>query len=238
MKKSQVILGVPGNWKNRTELLQAVSSKNAGYLMAGFVLLNTKKDIDFQVEVSEHDPSLKEAFYDSEIVDKNLINKIEQHTFIVNLIADVNGLEGIKEAIDACSALLNAGGLAVKVETAGLIYSKEEWFQLFRNQEPFPIYSHFVILTEEEELYFSCGMKAFGLPDVAIPSSIPAEEAAELLNNFNLYNIIEEPNFKDGEIFDFELTSQSFVVKQIEDVRYTEDDVFFNPFGLLNLIPV
>ncbi|WP_082153675.1 DUF4261 domain-containing protein [Bacillus sp. LL01] len=44
-------------------------------------------------------------------------------------------------------------------------------------------------------------MKAFGLPDTVIPSSLPSEEAADLLYNVNLYSIVENPTFRSGETF-------------------------------------
>ncbi|WP_353652066.1 hypothetical protein [Bacillus sp. AFS001701] len=38
MTESQIIIGIPGNWKNRTELIQAVATKSEGYLMAGNIM--------------------------------------------------------------------------------------------------------------------------------------------------------------------------------------------------------
>lgn len=56
MSEVQVIIGVPGKWKNRSELIQAVASNGDGYLMAGYIIHNAKKDVGFQVEVYEHAP--------------------------------------------------------------------------------------------------------------------------------------------------------------------------------------
>lgn len=240
MAEAQIIIGVPGKWKNRTELIQAVASKSEGYLMAGYIIHNAKKDIGFQVEVYEHDANLKEAFsYASrDTFDDSLLEEIEQHTFTVYVIANVNGFEGLKEVVDVGAALLKAGGLAVKIETSGIAHTKDGWYQLAENQDYFPIYSHFVTLIGDEESYYSCGMKVFGLPDVAIPSSIEIEEAADFLNNFNLYNLVEKPTFNNGETFGFGEDSPIYRIQYNNDFRYEEDDVFFNPFGLIDLIPV
>ena len=106
---------------------------------------------------------------------------------------------------------------------------------LLENKDYLSIYSHFVTLIGDEESYFSCGMKAFGLPDVMTSSSISPEEAADLLNNFNLYNIIEQPSFKEGETFSLEQNSPLYKIAFINECRYEKEDVFFNPFGFIHL---
>lgn len=240
MTEAQVIIGVPGKWKNRTELIQAVAIKSEGYLMAGHFIHNAKKNIGFQAEVYKQDPNLKEAFsYASRnTFDDNLLNEIEQHTFTVYVTANVNGFEDLKEVVNVGAALLKSGGLAVKIETSGIAHTKDRWYQLVKNQDYFPIYSHFAILIGDEESYSSFGMKAFGLPDVIVPSSILPEEATDLLNNFNLYNLVDKPTIKSGETFSLDEHSPIYRIQSIKDFRYEEDDIFFNPFGLLDLKPV
>lgn len=78
-------------------------------------------------------------------------------------------------------------------------------------------------------------MKAFGLPDVAIPSIISANEAAVLLNDFNLYHLVDRPTIKDGETISMEEDSPRYKIQFNDDFRYEEDDMFFNPFGIYNL---
>lgn len=240
MEETQVIIGIPGKWKDRTGLIQAVASKGEGYLMAGSILYNSKEDIGFQVEVYEHEPDLKRAFsYASrDTFEDRLLDEIEKHTFTVYVIADVNSFDGIKEIVEAGATLLKAGGLALKIETSGIAHTKEDWYQLVENLDCFPIYSHFITLIGDEERYYSCGMKVFGLPDVVVPSSISAEEATELLNNFNLYNIVEKPSLKNGKTFSLGENSPIYKLQSFSDFRYEEDDVFFNQFGLIELIPV
>ncbi|GGB69878.1 DUF4261 domain-containing protein [Fictibacillus barbaricus] len=237
MVEAEVVIGIPGQWKNRTELIQSVAAKSEGYLLAGSIIHNGNKNIGFQVEVYEQDPNLKEAFFyaGGDSFENSLLEEIDKHTFTVYVFANKNSIEGIKEIIDVAAALLKAGGLAVKIETTGVAHTKEDWFQLFDNQDFFPIYSHFVTLIGDNDVFYSCGMKAFGLPDVVVPSIISADEAADLLNNFNLYNIVDRPTFKDGATFSLEEESPRYKIHFIDDFRYEEDDIFFNSFGLYNL---
>jgi len=240
MPDSKIIIGIPGKWKNRTELIQSVASKSEGYLMAGHIIHHAGENIGFQVEVYEHDPDLKEAFLYAgrESFPQTLLDSIEQHTFTLYVIADAKGIEDVKDIVDVGVGLLKAGGLAVKLESAGIAHTKEDWFELSSNKEYFPLYSHFVTLVGEEDCYFSCGMKAFGLPDVVVPSTITPEDAAELLNNFNLYHIAENPTFSDGDTFSVGEGTPVIMVTAMEEFRYEEEDGFYNPFGLLDLSPV
>ena len=237
MTESQIIIGIPGNWKNRTELIQAVATKSEGYLMAGNIIYNSQKNIGFQVEVYDYEPNLKETFiYASrDSFQQSLLDEIDQHTYTVYIIADAESVEDVKEVVDVGVGLLKAGGLAVKIESSGVAYTKEDWNELHSNKEIFPLYSHFVTLIGEEECYFSCGMKAFGLPDVVTPSTIDPVEAADILNNFNLYNIIENPIFNNGETFSVGEDTPVLKITAINDYRYDQEDLFFNPFGLLEL---
>lgn len=240
MSETQIIIGIPGNWKNRTEIIQSVASKSEGYLMAGNIIHNSQKNIGFQVEVYDYDPNLKEAFiYASrDTFQQSLLDDIEQHTYTIYVIADVKDIGDVKDVVDVGVGLLKAGGLAVKIESSGVAYTIEDWNELHSNKDVFPLYSHFVTLIGEDECYFSCGMKAFGLPDVVIPSSIDPEEAANILNNFNLYNIVENPIFKNGETFSISEDTPVLKITAINDFRYDQEDLFFNPYGLLELKPI
>ncbi|WP_286131783.1 DUF4261 domain-containing protein [Bacillus sp. FJAT-25509] len=78
-------------------------------------------------------------------------------------------------------------------------------------------------------------MKAFCLPDVVTPSTIDPIEAADILNNFNFYNIIENPTFNNGETFSISEDGHVLKITAINDDRYDQEDLYFNPFGLLEL---
>ncbi|MGE7885270.1 DUF4261 domain-containing protein [Bacillus sp. NPDC094077] len=237
MTEPQIIIGIPGLWKSRTELVQEVVSNSGGYILAGNIINHMDKDISFEIDVYDYDPSLGEAFLYASggRFDQEWIHKLEEHTHTVYVIANVGDIQSIKEVIDVGMALLNAGGIALKIETVGVVYSKEEWKELADNKEEFPIYSHVVTLVGEEDGYYSCGMQAFALPDVIVHTSMNPEEVANLLNDFNLYNLVEKPKLKDGDTISFTENSPMYKVSYCEDYRYEQDDLFYNPCGLWKL---
>ncbi|MBL2468615.1 endopeptidase, partial [Klebsiella pneumoniae] len=89
----------------------------------------------------DHDPSLREAFLYASggRFEEDLLSKLEKHTYTVYIIANVQNMQELKEVIEVGNGVLDAGGLALKIETAGVAYSKDEWTELAENKEIFPI---------------------------------------------------------------------------------------------------
>ena len=234
---TEIIIGIPGVWKNRTELIQAVASQSDGYQLAGQVLDNQEKGLSFHVEVYEYAPHLKEAFsYASKgAFPDRLLTEIDQHTYTVYIIAEVSDFEAVINLIDAGAALLKAGGLAVKIETAGMAHTKEAWQTLQKNPDIIPVYAHFVTIIGEDDHYGSFGMKAFGLPDVVTPNTMSPKDAVTLLSTFNFYNLGERPTFTNGQDFRIKSDAPTYTLTSRQDFRYEEDHPFYNPYGLWSL---
>lgn len=217
MTTAQVVIGVPGKWKDRKDLIQSIIRKSDGYVYAGFVMQHIPTKSMFQAIVHDHDPS------DTE------------YTATVYVLADVSDFEGLKRTVDAVEGLLKAGGLAVIIESSNVSHTKQQWLELVSTYDYFPAYSHFVMLTGDTDCYFSYGMKSFGLSDVEIPSTIPVADASELLNHLNLYRMVEKPIMCDGHTFSMEPYPYLFRINGRVDLRNSEDSDLFNPFGVLAL---
>ncbi|QOR64817.1 DUF4261 domain-containing protein [Cytobacillus suaedae] len=144
----------------------------------------------------------------------------------------------MRDIVDVGAGILKFGGIAVKIESSGIAHSRDTWLKLSERKEYFPLYSHFVTLIGADDCYYSCGMKVFGLPDIVTPSTISPEDASELLNNFNLYHMVENPTFKSGDTFSIGENTPILKISKLEDFRYNEEDIFFNQFGLLDLSPL
>ncbi|MBT2647774.1 DUF4261 domain-containing protein [Bacillus sp. ISL-34] len=237
MKDNQIIIGIPGKWKDRTELIQTVASQSEGYLLAGNVFHNSDENITFQAEIHDYEPTLKESFsYASkDAFSARALEEINDHTFTVYIIADVSDTGTVIELIDAGAAILRAGGMAVKIETSGIAHSKEAWLHLHHSPDILSVYAHFVTIIGEEDYYCSFGMKAFGLPDAVTLNTMSPKEAAALLNTFNYYHVGERPLFKNGETFSIQQDAPDFILTGLQDFRYEEGHPFYNPFGLWNL---
>jgi hypothetical protein len=235
MMKPEIIISVTGNWESRGELVQEIATRSGGYLLGGKSIYHAQKDIGFEVDVYEHDPTLLKAF--SQVGDfcEELLKQIENHTCTVYVTAKVKDCNTVQEVIDVGIGLLEAGGIAIKVETTGFAYSKEEWEVLAENRECLSLYMYFVGMFIDGKHHHSSGMQSFGLPDVIIVTHMELEEAADILREFNLYRLVEEVKLTDGETFSINESSPIYQLSFHEDFRYEQDDIFYNPCGLWEL---
>ena len=132
-------------------------------------------------------------------------------------------------------ALRRCGGLAVKVESAGVAHEWDQWFAALNSEDPFDLYRNFVVLLGDSHHYYSCGMHHFGLPDVEVDQSIGIHEAADLMNRFNYWQIEEEPKLASGHTFSVTADAPRYRVTLNRDYRHELSDFFHNPSGLWNL---
>ncbi|MEM5018698.1 DUF4261 domain-containing protein [Metabacillus indicus] len=237
MENTQLVIGVPGTWKNRTEIIQAIASKSEGFLMAGNIILDSQTNKEYQVEVYDYDSTLSDAFSNAcrESLSKDVLTKINNHTHTLYVITDVRHIEDVINVVGVGAGLLKAGGIAVKIENSGVAHSKEVWLELQNNHEYSLIYSHFVNIVGDKNLLYSCGMQFFGLPDVITRSSLATKDAADLIDNFNLYNLVERPSIKNGETFSIGKSTPIMKIQLSNDKRYDKDNLFYNKFGLIEL---
>ena len=238
---SRLIVGVPGSWKERGELVLSVAKSSGGaYLFAGGVFMETATQQACEMDWQEHDDEMRRAF---EIAGQGklsgtLLDAVGAHGSTAYLVFDEPGYETARMAARFVRVLLQAGGIAVKIESAGVAHSPERWREAWDSENPFDIYSLFVVLVGGEGRYFSCGMHNFGLPDAAVPSTLGPQDGAKLLNVFNVYRLVERPELGDGETFSVEPDTPRFTLKREPyEAGYEPDDPLYNPYGLWSLLP-
>ena len=66
----------------------------------------------------------------------------------------------------------------------------------------FDIYCSVTTLIGDVGQYFSCGMHHFGLPECSTPRSLEPSTAADLMNRFNMWQIVERQLFLPAPIID------------------------------------
>jgi hypothetical protein len=238
-KEQQIILCIPGPWKDRSEIVSTVARTNLHeYLFAGMVLLHMPTGETFEVEVCEPDVRMKDSF---EVAGQGRLSEseltaIDKHSLVVYLIGKGGDMLSAERTMEAATAFLNADGLGVKVETTGKAFNKEQWFQLNQSNDEGKFYTSYVTLvsTETNSVY-SCGLNNIGLCDVICDCDLPVEEALELVESFIFYLIVDKPIIKSGETFSKEIGAQKFIINEEECTIYSPDHLFFRsvPFGIM-----
>src|SRR5438445_496863 len=125
----EIVLGIPGLWSEKTEILAAIVQQTDGLKFVGKLLLDTRTNKSFVVDVYEHDPTLQQAFA---IAGRGLIAEqdlkaIGKHTYTLYVVGPGGTVNTALGMVELGAQLLKAGGIAVKVETAGLAHTAQNW---------------------------------------------------------------------------------------------------------------
>ncbi len=236
----EIILCIPGIWTDRDDFLrQVITYEPKGrYMFAGMVLMDVVGKDHVPLDFGSADPNIPGAF---EIAGQgrftpDVLERIKAHTSVVYLHFPLD-LPGQHERLLKFTRIIrDLGGIAVKVESCGIAHSWERWEELLSGTL-FDVYCAGVVLVRDQDHYYSCGMHHFGLPECEVASSTPVAEAAELMNQFNFWQIHDKPTVSSGETFSLTETAPRFRLALGPDTRSDKEDLFHNPHGVWRLTP-
>ncbi|CAG7652764.1 hypothetical protein PAESOLCIP111_06622 [Paenibacillus solanacearum] len=236
MNENKIIIGVPGKWKNRTDIVQAIVSYSEGYIFAGHIIKKIDSDEVFELDIYDHDPNLVKAFtYASQgRFPDELISEIDNHTYTLYVIGDSGSINEVRKISNVITGLLKSGGIAVKIENSGIAHSFEDWISM-NSEEISELFNSFVTFARSEEFYYSCGMQVFGLPDATIETIVSPEEAGYVLSNFLYFILTENPKLNNGETFSVSLDDTKYKLNFTDCNYFDKDELFYNPYGIWNL---
>lgn len=236
----EIILCVPGKWKDRSELVIALAAMNNDeYLFAGHVLMHMPTNDFFEVEVREYDDRMRKAF---EVagpgrLNEAELNEIDHHTFVVYIIGKGGDMESAAKMMKAGQAFLNAGGLGIKVETCGKAFNASAWKTFTDSTIELRYYMAFVILliSTEDNYIYSCGMHNIGLRDTICDYNGNINDVANLIEVFSVYQLAENPVIKDGQTFSPQAGAAVYRIIESECIFYEKEHRFYNPYGMYYL---
>jgi hypothetical protein len=239
-KTPQTVIGIPGQWPDRKDIVMSIASRSGGYLFAGMAMMKVGTKDGFMLEIHEHVPSLAQTlsiagagrFTDEEL------DTINSHTFTVYLSAPSGSIDAGKKLLHAAQGLLKAGGMAVLIESTGTAHHRDQWAEFCANDEDLGALLHaYVTYVGGDGSFYSCGMHNLGYSDVIVEADIPAEDAAPLLHAFVGYLLMENPTLKNGQTFSLDADSPRYRLFHEPCNIHEKDDLFYNPFGMWKLVP-
>jgi hypothetical protein len=235
---SELIICVAGKWNDRNDFLrQVITCEPKGrYMFAGMVLADVQAKDHVPLEFCPADSHIPKAF---EIagqgkIPADVLVQLRDHTAVIYLHFPLDLPDQRERILKFTQVVQRIGGIAVKLESAGVAHTWERWFALLSGSL-FDVYCAGVVLIGDEHYYYSCGMHHFGLPDCEVPRSIPVGEAADLMNRFNFWQIAEHPKLSPGHTFSLTPTAPHFRLSLEHDTRHEKEDLFHNPHGIWRL---
>ncbi|MFC7441984.1 DUF4261 domain-containing protein [Laceyella putida] len=226
------IIGIPGCWPDRSAMIGEFVKQNL--IMAGFLLQEVETGIHLEINVVPHDPSLRDAFHYASYgnMTEDELAQIDRHTHILYLICESGQLDDLKALMRIGAKILDAGGMTVKVESAGVAHRKETWLEMSRDLDEVALYGAFVAKLKGEAGIYTCGMQQFGFKDVLIKDEeLPPDEAVYLADQFLLYLLIEKAQVEAGQTFALAPEAPLYRIGEVPCDQYHPEDLFHNPAG-------
>lgn len=191
-----------------------------------------------QINFCDVDDRLAESFRvgGQGILPESVLEAVGGHSSVLYLHFPLDILGERERILKFTRLLRDLGGIAVKLESSGTTHTWETWENRLTGSL-FDLYCASVVLVGDTDVYFSCGMHHFGLPECAVPRSINVGKAAELMNQFSAWLNNERPSLVSGEILNFASGQPAFRLHEERDARHAEDDLFHNPHGVWRLEP-
>ena len=235
--RAKSVLCIPGPWKDQGAFAAALA-ETGRYLCVGDLLIDLQSKAAFNYRFENADTRMAQAFRAAgPQINEPLLKIIERHRSVLYLVSFELNLAGANAFMKAAASVLDAGGLAVKVETAGLAHSATQWHEFCGATHEHSAHQAFVVYVSGAARY-SCGMHNLGLFDAAFSASNAAQpsDAVELLRNFNWYQMTEAPQLEAGQTFATQ-ESGPFYQLALAASRFAPTDPFYNPFGTWQLTP-
>lgn len=257
IRKPKTVLGIPGKWDSREALIAAIRETNRGaFEFQDGILRNLRTGDSYEVVIQDRNDGLREsfataaAFDEYRRVDDEFLDAIDQHTHITYVVGETGSFATAGAIAAAAIAILNAGGVGIKVESSGIAFSRAEWEHCTGRLHPENQYADddvdlmlmFVhpAVYDGKQTTYSRGMHNLGMKDVLI-AGLEFEGGAELAVEFNTFQVLDKPEFPDeGFIFELELENSeesAFDMLAIYDQPHSGDELFENPYGLWRLSP-
>ena len=131
--------------------------------------------------------------------------------------------------------LRDAGGVAVRVETSGAASAWEPWLAQLDSGAPAQLVASAVVIVNDGDAVFTCGMHCFDLPDAQVAASC-IEGPLEWLDALCTFQLAEQPVLGSGHTFAPNARAQRRKLERWPDHRHHPNDGRHNPFGLWRLL--
>ncbi len=241
------VVCVPGPWQGRDELMQAVAELAAEdgprFLMAGQMVVELVTEAAMEWEWHAREPGLARAF---EVAGRGSLSPAELmaiaeapgHVFLMD--PEGGSVEAARRMMIFAEALLRAGGLGVKVESAGVAHSAAAWREMTAEAHDLTaVLAAFVAAVgDPDQGFFTCGMHNLGLPEAVVPASLDPDTAVDLMDVFTFYLAAEEPEIEEGQTFAAEEGAPLYELTHQPCDHFGADDPFHNPFGMWAMLPM
>ena len=234
----ELVLCIPGPWRDRKELTESIADSDTGYQLVGGVLRDTFDGFACDLVLDGADPELAAAFAKAgpHWAASDAMAAVADHDCVIYLIGKGGSREAAESMMRAACALVEAGGLGVKVDSTGIAHGPAYWLNSCEKLEQLTAHRALVVYVMGKEDVSSCGMHNFGLPD-AMTGAHDKAAAADMLRTFTRYLLEQAPVLEDGHTFSVSEGEPVYRVVKVPARDFGPNSLFNNPYGAWRLEP-
>ncbi|HVE40084.1 MAG TPA: hypothetical protein VNM14_09370 [Planctomycetota bacterium] len=239
----RIVLCLPGPWESREDL-EARLRAGAFRLEEGKMLSSDGREA-FEAEYRGPDPRMTSAFQASACRVRPSLTPADFHAIgghrgVLYVLSDAYGRSTAAASagrmIEVGQALVDAGAIAVKCESAGIAHSARRWRELAGRI--FEAFVRLPILSDADEIY-SCGMQLLGAPEGILPLKAFGERnlmaAYRVLEDF-LRGVEKEAASRYPAQRTFRSPESGRFLATLEPcTKYEQDDFMWNRWGCYRL---
>ena len=233
----QLVICVPGPWASRTEFSeQLIRQTDGDYLFVGRLLMHVPTKQMFELEFDSRDERMPAAFAAAgpHWRETPEMARIGTHQAVIYLVGHGGADVDIAPWMHAAQALLQAGGLGIRIESTGLAHAPQAWMTMCSQIYLFSPYRAFVLVVTGTGEASSCGMHTFGMHDVRVIDD-DAASASRTAGTFSWYLYTERPDVREGQTFACDAASPGYRIARGPGADYPADSLFNNPYGTWEL---
>jgi len=201
-----------GPWRDRQDLREALAAQSQRLIVGGCELYDLDTRFRHHIEI-----------------------RPDAAGQMVTCVHSDPTLATVREMQRATTALAAAGATEVRVENSGLTHAATAWRQLGANTDLFSLYAAYVRFVASDALNGSCGMHAFGQPDVEVVGDVDLADASNAVAAFNLYVLERRPLLATGHWFTWRDEGPRFRLKRAPSKLFAPGDSRHNPQGVWQL---
>ena len=237
---SRIVICIPINLKKRKDIAAALENNyGTEYVLTGRMLRSTINNDSCEIDFRTLNGG-SNFIKDFELAGQNklyaaTIQQIDICQQVIYLSSSDTGYDACLKIARLAQVMLQVGGIAIKVESAGMAHNKVKWLANYNSDDVFEIYSLFVTLVEGDDSYYSCGMHNFGKADVAIDLAVDIGLAIYVMNVFNYYRLTESPILQDGHTFQPDIECPKYKIKWTTDRETEINSPQYNSHGRWHL---
>ena len=225
-----IFILVPGPWRDTHEVLRALQSSGVSATASQRARIEPHAVRVDVVEDADFGAALR--WGRSGPLPEPLLTQIRGCSHAALIECGFRLDESPRELARIGRALRDAGGVALRMEASGSASAWEPWLARLESDDGDQLYSSAVLLVGDDgDRMFTCGMHHFDLPDAEIDM---ADSAAAMawLDAFCVYQIVEQPVLVSGHTFRPDTDAVRRTIERWPDHRHHPDDGRHNPFGV------